>query len=357
MASVASTATTDLDEAELGSGRPYAPSWLDWIVTWFDDLPGPTWLAYVVFAVLALAWTSTVGWLVGDIAFGTFDFTQSSYAFFLVFPFALLHVLRRAAGRALWAFAPALDASPSELARLEYELTTIPPRPALALGLAGALMDVLSWVGDPVGADVVGADPAGLVLRAAGEYLLVGAWFVLMYQVYRQLRQVSRLHTRAATIDLYHPSPLYAFSHLTVRAGIGFVSAAAWTLLTSPPELLLTAISVSFLLAVVFIGAAAFVVPLRGMQARLAHEQERLIDAANERLEMTIARLHAAVDSGDLTPADQLQKTLAALVQEREIVGRLRTWPWDPSTLRAFASAIALPIGLWLITRALERVL
>ena len=108
---------------------------------------------------------------------------------------------------------------------------------------------------------------------------------------------------------------------------------------------------------IVAMGAAAFVVPLRGMQARISQEKDRLLQAANERLEKTIARLHESVDTGDLTPADQLQKTLASLVQEREILGRLRTWPWDPSTLRAFASAIALPIGLWLVTRLLERVL
>lgn len=338
------------------AARPYAPSWLDRAVTAIDRLPGPVWLAYLVFGVLALAWTSSVGWLGGYIPVGTFDFTQSSYAFFLVFPFALLHVLDRAAARAIWGFSPALEVTPAELARLEYEMTTIPARPALALALAGALLDFVSWVGDPEGAGfIIGTAPAGLIVRAAGEYLLVSAWLVLMYQVYRQLRLVARLHGRASRIDLFRPGPLYAFSHLTVRAGIGFVAAAAWTLLTTPVDLFFTPLNIGFLLVVVAIGVAAFVVPLRGMQGRLAAEKAGLIDATNERLETTIGRLHDAVDRDDLDRADALNKTLASLVQEREILARLPTWPWSTATIRGFVTAILLPLGLFVAQQVLSR--
>ena len=52
---------------------------------------------------------------------------------------------------------------------------------------------------------------------------------------------------------------------------------------------------------------------------------------------------------------DALNKALASLLQERDFVGRLSTWPWDSSTLRAVLSAVALPIVLFLLTRALER--
>jgi hypothetical protein len=356
VASVASPTISDLTAAELGLGRPYAPSWLDGIVTWIDRVPGPAWLAYLVFSALALVWTTLVGWATGLVPIGSIDATQTSYAFYLVMPFATFHVLKRAAPTALRRFAPAMDATPAQLEGFEYQLTTIPARPALVIGIAAAGLDLLSWISDPVRSQVAGAPPAGLVLRAAGEFLLAAAWGVVIYQVVRQLRLVSRLHDQAVRVDLFHPAPLHAFSHLTVRAGIALVVIAAWSVITSPPDLLLTPVSVVFIGGVFVIGGAAFVLPLRGMQRRLAAEKDRLADGVSERLESTLDRLHAAVDSGDLAPADQIQKTLTALTQEREIVGRLRTWPWDPSTLRAFASAIALPIALWLVTRALERV-
>jgi hypothetical protein len=43
---------------------------------------------------------------------------------------------------------------------------------------------------------------------------------------------------------------------------------------------------------------------------------------------------------------DALSKAQSALIAE----------PWDPNTLRAVVSAVALPIALFLMTRLLERV-
>jgi hypothetical protein len=50
---------------------------------------------------------------------------------------------------------------------------------------------------------------------------------------------------------------------------------------------------------------------------------------------------------------DALSKAQASLIEQRRFIGGLSTWPWDPGTLRAVVSAIALPIGLWLLTRLL----
>ncbi len=39
------------------------------------------------------------------------------------------------------------------------------------------------------------------------------------------------------------------------------------------------------------------------------------------------------------------------------MVEKLPTWPWRQGTIGAFVTAILLPIGLWLVTRLLERVI
>lgn len=48
---------------------------------------------------------------------------------------------------------------------------------------------------------------------------------------------------------------------------------------------------------------------------------------------------------------------IAALMRERELIKSVSTWPWDPRMIRGFASALLLPVFLWLITRLLERLL
>jgi hypothetical protein len=58
-----------------------------------------------------------------------------------------------------------------------------------------------------------------------------------------------------------------------------------------------------------------------------------------------------------MSTADALNKTLASLVVERELLAKIPTWPWQPGALTGFLTALLLPIILWLIQRILERML
>jgi len=84
-------------------------------------------------------------------------------------------------------------------------------------------------------------------------------------------------------------------------------------------------------------------------------EKEGLQLQADRRFKATLADLHRSVDERDLSVADGLNKTLASLQLEREALARIPTWPWQAATLRAFLSALLVPIVIWLIIRALER--
>lgn len=58
-----------------------------------------------------------------------------------------------------------------------------------------------------------------------------------------------------------------------------------------------------------------------------------------------------------LKKVGSIQKTLAALKAEHDVIEKISTWPWKIETLRSFVSAMALPIILYLISRFLERLL
>ena len=64
-----------------------------------------------------------------------------------------------------------------------------------------------------------------------------------------------------------------------------------------------------------------------------------------------------AIETNDLSRADQLEKILNAVLSEREVLARLSAWPWSTGTFRGVASAVLLPIGIFLITRILDRVI
>jgi hypothetical protein len=86
------------------------------------------------------------------------------------------------------------------------------------------------------------------------------------------------------------------------------------------------------------LAAAFFVLPLLGIHGRLSAEKGKLLGNVNTRLKLTLDRIHDMVDDDDLGRADDLQKTQAALLAERDLYLRLSTWPW--STER---SAVSCP--------------
>jgi hypothetical protein len=70
-----------------------------------------------------------------------------------------------------------------------------------------------------------------------------------------------------------------------------------------------------------------------------------------------MSEINRDVDAGDLSRADAYSKTLATLLQQRDVVGRLPTWPWSPGTLRAISTAVALPLVLFLVQRVLSQLI
>lgn len=53
--------------------------------------------------------------------------------------------------------------------------------------------------------------------------------------------------------------------------------------------------------------------------------------------------------------ADGLNRTLASLLVQRDILAKLPTWPWSTATLRGFGSAILLPMAIFVARQALSR--
>jgi hypothetical protein len=180
-----------------------------------------------------------------------------------------------------------------------------------------------------------------------------------VYQSIRQLRAVSRIQAQATHVDLLRPAPLYAFSILTSRTAI--VIALVFLLPTSITLQSFTSqtwwIWVPWIGGGVVAAVAVFVLPLLGVQQRIVAEKERLQAEVGLRVAATMEAVHRSVDEGDLAQASALNGTLSSLIAERDLVSKLPTWPWQPGTGRAVVSAIALPIGLWLTTRALERLI
>ena len=72
---------------------------------------------------------------------------------------------------------------------------------------------------------------------------------------------------------------------------------------------------------------------------------------------MILGRVSHAVETDDLSNADELNKTLSSVLAQRDVLARLPTWPWSTGTFRGVATAVLLPIVIFVITRLIDQLI
>jgi hypothetical protein len=347
------SATIEIPAGEIDGSPTPQSSWFDALLRVADRVPLGPGLFYPSFAALVLLLLHVQAWLSGAVAVGTFDPTQATHGFYIVYPLALLDYLHRAAARAWREFRPAADVSDDVARRLGYELTHIPTRAGAGVAVLGAVVVAVSASSPASG--MPGLTGIPLVIGAIAIWVAVTTVLLLVVDIVRMLRFVGRVLERDTRVNLFKPEPLYAFSRLTLRAALGLIAIATFQLLVVPAEINAAPETIAWLGMILIAGTAAFILPLSGIHDRIVAEKRILEAAVGDRIEATIARIHAAVDADAAAEDDHLSKRLASLIQEREFLARLPTWPWETGTARTFASAILLPVLIWLLTRLLGR--
>ncbi len=337
------------------SSLPYAPSWVDGLIGWINRLPVPPWLFYPSLLVPIFLIINASRWLEGRASLGSFDAPYGFTAIYPVTMLAAIHYLDRTARRAFEYFRPALGKNEAEAARLEYELTVLPARPARLVAAVGAAFCLLLVLSGTTAQQTLGTGIYFWTLL-----LCTGAGFVftaeLLYHTVRQLRLVTRIHAAASNLDLFHYTPLYSFSALTARTGLVF-SLILWFDFAVNPETFTNLPLIVLNAVILVLSAACFVLPLEGMHRRIVVEKRRLEWDVNQRLKAIVGHLYESIDGLALGDADEVNKTISSLLAARDLMARIPTWPWRPETFTAFFSALALPVVVFLIQMFLKTVI
>jgi hypothetical protein len=244
------------------------------------------------------------------------------------------------------------------IAAASFQLTNAPALPSLFASLAGMGFVLALTMLRVAPFQRLGVAPSALsyIYNMALE---LSAWAMIGAAVYSltwTLRLVSRFYTRHARVSLFELQPLYAFSSLTVRYALGIVVGPA-IFLASLPYLLTGRSTLTLAVAGVAGAFLLFAGPLVGAHRLLAAEQSALLAENAGRLRLALERLHAVADGRDEGHAASVQHVLLGLQQERALLQAIGTWPWRPGLLRAFLTALLLPMVIWLIQFVLARLL
>ncbi len=222
-------------------------------------------------------------------------------------------------------------------------------------GLIAIALGPAVYVADPVGSGIVGMPPALLAVRSIWESLISSIFFVLIYHTFRQLRLVDQIHRKISGIDLFDQGPLYGFSRVTSQTAIGLIVLLVPGILLIPEGagagFIIASLACYGVTAV--IPAAAFVVPLRGIHDLITAEKRRIQADLGRRITLALMAIQTAVDSEDGPAIEAQNRALSTLVAVPEVVNRVPTWPWTSGAITGFATALVLPIVLFLIQRYL----
>jgi hypothetical protein len=319
---------------------------------------------------------SAVQWSAGTYPPGTFSRVHAVGALLTPYAIGLIHYLDRSAAAAMKSFRPALRGDDSLAQYLTYLVTTLPARLTLVIGLlvtavglaiasgaayllhppgaaAGSLWDALDL--GFVELFQIRPTPASYAVTLG---LLVVNWWVggtLAMHTVRRLSLVARIYQRHTKVDVLKQAPLYALSRLTSQTTIGAVLLVYG--LASVPSYVSQPVGASTVVAIALLALASFALPLVGVHRVLAEEKQRLLTGIADRLHAAGAELHRRIDAGKYQGMDELNKALAGLEIERNMIAAMPTWPWHPETLRTLLAALLLPLVVWLTQYVIQRLL
>jgi hypothetical protein len=334
---------------------PYPPSWHNRFFEAIDRLPVPNLLVYILLSLGLVLLDHLVPWLEGKLPWGKLDAGQFNFQIWFLTGCIAFDYLLSYSKKALTKFRPAMKINEQEYEQLSYRFTHLSAR-------AGWLVTLATL-------PIIGVFSSGSYLpvylqsgwsRMALYFsvLVQGSlWMGFTLYLYRVLSMIRQLYSRVQAVNIFHLEPIYAFSGLTSRVGIFFVLTTTLgyfttVLLTARPDIrpLLFTSALDLPLAV-----AAFIWPLGGIHKKLQEEKERVNDENDQRLYRAYKELHQRIDRKNTVGMGDFRSGLSALLDLRQEIKNISTWPWDSATLRTFIAALFVPLTVWLVQQVLLR--
>ena len=322
---------------------------VDRLIDFIARLPAPYWITYLILFILQSLLSHILSWIDGWIPPYTFNALNIIYPLWFWGPLAIMTYLDSVSLSAVSSFKPLLNGSDEDLQQLKNEFSTMPSRPLLINSIVWLIIyAALNYFARQVFFMEYGLGSLAIVVS-----LIMGLpAFVIGSSIYyhsiRQLRLIHQTVKKVEHFNLFNLEPVYAFSLVTAKTGIAWIIMLSLTLLFFPLQLA-TMLTLTMYAMQVILALAAFVLPVWIVHQRLDKEKRRLLAELNQRVELTLKKLHSSLDENKLEEVAQINELIIGFNAEREILNKIPTWPWRPGVFTGFISAIILPIVLFLL--------
>ena len=341
------------------NSMPYKGSWIDRFFILVERLPLPPTFVYLLGYFACVMAYHIILWTSGALPMG--EFSQGilfTIVFWIFLQMAAFHYFQNQAEAALTLFRPALDVNDREFEKLRFSFVNF----SAGRALIGALVSIALALGMFFGAFEILSPmfKATPLASALTILILFGAPFAFgfFYFVFRSLVGINRLYRKVKHINLFNLRPLYVLSRFTSRVGMLFIlylvvnslTTGAWGSQESGE-----AIASFYVVYNGVIAVLAFVLPLWGIHVRLAMAKEAAATENNQMIQEHFSAIQKNVKQGKLDKVASLRAGNAALLEYRQELSKISTWPWDTATLRTFITALLVPMTVWIVQQVLTR--
>lgn len=328
----------------------YTPRWLYRFFAFLEQLPIPLWLLGFLVGFIGGLVLHLDAWRQGLLPVGEFNWYLATTTFLTIGYIVLWMFLDRQARIALNDFYHSRNIGPSELETIRANFISLSPWSANLAFLVGLLGSYFTF---PV--DVMNQPLLGQVLPILGVvnyFLLGGIGMMLLYRLLRQAFLIPRFF-RQIDVNLFNPKPVYALSRYASSGSIAWLLINYMLLLSTSPDSLFTPSNV--IAQILFVGGALifFFAPLASINQRMRREKELLLSKIGEDQKIINAKLHTLVNTKSFAGHAELRNMVSALKEQREVLQKLPTWPWQTDTLRNVFTPLLIPITVYLIQRFL----
>jgi hypothetical protein len=110
---------------------------------------------------------------------------------------------------------------------------------------------------------------------------------------------------------------------------------------------------VAAMLTYLILGPIVFMGPLMPFHRGMLREKQRVLGEVVQRLGLEFERLRGQIPAGRITRHDDEQ--IERLRKLGRDIDDLPVWPFDPSTLKKFASAYGIPVAVAILEQAVTR--
>jgi len=283
---------------------------------------------------------------------GEFDRYLFTVSFWNVgYPAVWIYLDRRARS-ALTEFFRNQRKSQSEIETIVTDFISVPSLTAHLLFLAGMLFGYLYLP------EAMKLEPLiGQVLPIWDLFSwipITGLVFMLLYRTIRQAFLIPRFF-RLIDVDIFNPAPVYVLSRFAAQAAVILFVINYALLYSSLPNLLFSFSLSSLTYNLLIMGTTLFYffTPLTSINRRMRRDKDRLLAGISEDQKKINTKLHASVNSKKFTDLSDLHTAVSALKDQREVVQKLATWPWQTETLRNLFTPLLIPIVVYLVSRVL----